>query len=239
MATVQDDRRAGTQREMENEPRNEQSMPRPTQMQRAEKTLIRGLSADAIASGGAVVLAILALADVVPTYLAPVAVLAVGVALLLKSGTVAARFRQFAGQDAGFGEVTELGGGMSAEMYAGVAGITLGVLALVGIAPVTLMAIAIIVYGGAMLLGGGETYRLTQFAHPRRPSLSESAARFSAETSAGGESLVGIGAVVLGILALTDVVPLTLVLVGVLSLGGAAFLSAFTASTHAATLLKR
>jgi len=236
MATVQDDRRSGAP--VTSESRNEERRWSSTQTERTEKTVVRGMSVDVIASGAVVVLAILGLADVLPVYMAPVAVLALGAALLIKSGTIARRFPQFAGEFDG-GGAAELAGGMTAELYAGVAGIALGVLTLIGIAPLTLMAVAVIVYGGAMLFGGGETYRISQFARPRQTALTEAAARYTAETAAAGESMVGIAAVVLGILALTGAAPMTLILVALLSLGGAAFLSAFASCSHAMTLLRR
>jgi hypothetical protein len=236
MSTVQDDLRQGAQ--LESEPRREAPRTAP-RLEQAERTIAEGFSADVIASAGAVVLAILGLAGLYPAYLAPVAVIAIGAALLLKSGSVASRLNQLSRAAGSPGAQAELAGGMSAELYAGAGGIALGVLALVGIVPMTLMAVSVIVFGGALLFGGGETYRLNQATRSRQFSLAEYATRVSAETAGGGESLVGIGAVVLGILALTGVAPMTLVLVGLLSLSGAAFLSAFASSAHMAALLRR
>ena len=53
---------------------------------------------------------------------------------------------------AGHFDIAEVGGGITAEFRAGLSGITLGVLALLGIQPVTLMAIALIVYGSALIM---------------------------------------------------------------------------------------
>lgn len=218
----------------------EGTAPAAPEVQRSAKRLARGFSADAITSAAAVVLAILGLASVVPTYTLPIATILLGAALIAKGGSVASRFQQLVFETDGRGAEMEMGGGMSAELLAGAAGIVLGILALINIAPVTLTAVAVIAFGGALLLGGGETYRLSHLHWPRHHEDERAlqAARMTAESAAGGESLVGIAAVVLGILALTGVNPVVLVFVAVLCLGGAELVSGF-ASSALMTILRR
>ncbi len=192
-------------------------------------------SLDAVAAAATVVLAILGLAGMYVNYMTPIAVITIASAMLIKSGGVAARYHQLVRETGrGVGPSLELASGMSAEMLAGAAGIALGVLALIGILPITLTAISVIVFGGGLLLGGGETFRVSHLGpvNNSREDTAEHVARLTAESAAGGESLVGIGAVVLGILALTGTQPMMLTLVALLALGGAMLLSGASVATR-------
>jgi hypothetical protein len=180
-----------------------------------------GSGAEAVAGAGALVLAILGLAGMLPMILASIAVIAAGAAFLFQGAAVAARHRRLA-LEAGGGEV-EIEAGMSAEILGGLAGITLGILALIGIATIPLLAISAIVFGGTLLFGSPAIYRASR-AEPDAAVL-DVIARETAAGAAGAQALVGIGAITLGILALVGLVPQTLVLVAVLGIGGAALLS--------------
>jgi len=204
------------------------------QEETSEKVVATAFAVDAAASAGAVVLAILGLAGIYPSYMAPIAVLAIAGAMLVKSGGVASRFPQLQRHTGrGIGPIVELGGGVTAELLAGAAGIALGVLALLGVAPATLIEVAVIVFGGALLLGGGETFRVSHLGPTGpREDTTEYYSRLTAESAGSGESLVGIAAVVLGILALSGLQSGTLVLVALLSLGGAMLLSGAAVGTR-------
>ncbi len=182
-----------------------------------------GFSGEALASAGVVVLAILGLANVYPDYMLPVAAIVMGFALLVKGGTIASHFRRFVRESGNDREAQlELGTGMSMELLGGAAGITLGVLALIGLNPMTLMEVAALVFGGTLLFGGGETYRISQL----RLRNADETGRLAGESAGALEAMAGIAAMVLGILALTGTGhPLTLVLVAVLIVGGATLMS--------------
>jgi hypothetical protein len=180
-----------------------------------------GSGAEAVAGAGAVVLAILGLAGMLPMILASIAVIAAGAAFLFQGAAVAARHRRLA-LEAGGGEI-EIEAGMSVEILGGLTGITLGILALIGIATIPLLAISAIVFGGTLLFGSPAIYRASR-AEPDAVVL-DVIARETAAGAAGAQALVGIGAITLGILALVGLVPQTLVLVAVLGIGGAALLS--------------
>lgn len=95
-------------------------------------------------------------------------------------------------------------GGSSAEFAAGTAGIVLGILAILGIVPLILMPVAVLVFSAGLLLMAG------------------SSAHFGSEgtlVASGSHVLGGIAGVVLGIIALTGHMPLTLSLVALLTLG--------------------
>jgi hypothetical protein len=180
-----------------------------------------GSGAEAVAGAGAVVLAILGLAGMLPMILASIAVIAAGAAFLFQGAAVAARHRRLA-LEAGGGEI-EIEAGMSVEILGGLTGIMLGILALIGIATIPLLAISAIVFGGTLLFGSPAIYRASR-AEPDAVVL-DVIARETAAGAAGAQALVGIGAITLGILALVGLVPQTLVLVAVLGIGGAALLS--------------
>jgi len=241
VSQVQDDNRTTTTSRLPEETGYQGPAASAQEVRRSAKRIARGFSADAATSAAAVVLAILGLANVAPAYMLPIATILFGAALLIKGGAVASRFQQLTYETDGREGEMELGGGMSAELLAGAAGVVLGILALINIAPITLTAIAVIAFGGALLLGGGETYRLSHLHWPRQhwDERSLHVARVTAESAAGGESLVGIAAVVLGILALTGVNPAVLVFVGLLCLGGAELVSGFASGTFMALLQRR
>ncbi len=183
-----------------------------------------GAATEAIGAAAAIVLAIIGLSGALPMAMMAIATIVLGAALLLDAGAVAARYRRLVGESFG-GEGravrAEVGGGMSAESIAGVAGIVLGILALLGLYPVVLSSIALIAFGAGLLFGSGAKGRFASLSTERH-DLAATTRRVLDEAlnfTAGGEVLVGIGAVVLGILALLGLQPVTLVLVGYLAVG--------------------
>src|SRR5262249_22518556 len=82
----------------------------------------------------------------------------------------------------------------------------------------TLLAIAVIAFGAALLLGSAEIVDIGSLAGPAAPERSFRAA-------SGTQALVGGTAVVLGIIALASTDRLTLDLVALLAGGGGALLS--------------
>lgn len=203
------------------------------------RALMGGFSGEAIVGGAAAVLAILALAEILPETLAPIATIAVGFALLIKSASVASQaFRIRSELAESPSEQIELGTGMSSELLAGMAGIVLGVLALLGMSPLTMMSIAVIAFGAAMLFGGGETLRISRLGSEMEHGSIQHLAGLAARSAAGAETMVGIGAVVLGILALTSAEPLVFILSGLLILGAAQLITGLMESGRMATLLK-
>ena len=197
------------------------------------KTVATGAGAEAIAGGAALVLAILGLAGIYPMILASIAVIAAGAAFLFEGAAVAARHRRLA-LEAGGGEA-EIETGMSAEIIGGLAGIALGILALIGIETVPLLVISAIVFGGTLLFGSPAVYRSSQAEPGNR--MTDMILRQTTAASAGAQALVGIGAITLGILALVGIVSQALVLVAVLSIGGAALLSGGALTSKMVSLL--
>lgn len=208
---------------------------------RSPRVLLGGSLAEVVCGAATVVLAILALTGTLQGYLIPIATIVLGVALLAHGSAVAARLRDLSAGTgaAGWDTRAELGGGTGAELIGGAAGVVLGILALVGIAPTVLLPVAVIVFGGALLLGGGVTADLGSLEAPGAHERLGDVSRQASVAASGLQTLVGAGAVVLGILALVGIDPVVLTLVGLLALGSAVVLSGTTVSGRMASILRR
>jgi hypothetical protein len=180
---------------------------------------------DAIGGVATAVLAICGLADINPPVMIAAATIIFGVALLLEGSACVAEFAQIARSDRDAIEM-EPGGNVAAVLLIGAAGIVLGVLALVGFNAGLLVPSAVIAFGVAMVLGSSLVPQLHAMRHAAHPGLAES--RFAAREvlvsqiasgSSVAQSLAGLAAIVLGILALAGLNQPTLILVALLQLG--------------------
>ncbi|WP_437600555.1 hypothetical protein WMF28_03160 [Sorangium sp. So ce590] len=209
--------------------------------EKAPKIVLGGSLAEVVCGAAAIVLTILGLTGTMPGELTSIATIVFGAALIAHGGAIASRLGALtrATPPLEWDTRAELGGGLGAELVGGVAGVVLGVLALLGLSPATLTSIAVIVFGGATLLGGGATADLggldTRGAEPHLAHV----ARQASMAAAGLQSLIGAGAVVLGILALVGIYPMVLTLVALLALGSAVVVSGTAVSGRAAAALRR
>lgn len=206
------------------------------------KIVAGGSVIEALCGAAGVILAILVLAGVLPQYTAAVAVILIGVGLISQGSAVAARYKHLL-REAGGGRSheAEFGGGITAEFVGGIAGIALGVLALIGMVPLVLLSAAIITFGGALLVGsalgmgvssiGGEYDRWAD------------ATRDATRVASGMQLLVGLGTVVLGILALLALpdraTAMLLVGVGLLASSSAVLLVGTAVGGRMAALLRK
>ncbi|HEX5058917.1 MAG TPA: hypothetical protein VFV99_06135 [Kofleriaceae bacterium] len=149
-----------------------------------------------------------------------IATIAIGIALLSHGASLMARwghaFRRVRGARPDRDEMVE---SIGTEVFGGVVGIVLGVIALVGIKPAVILPVAAIVYGSSLLLGGASQPDLVYLAPETNPRYAR--VTFSAIQASGGIMvLVGVAAAVLGVLALLEVgPPISLALVAMLSIG--------------------
>ncbi|HPZ96868.1 MAG TPA: hypothetical protein PLT93_01915 [Phycisphaerae bacterium] len=203
--------------------------------EKTAEVIFGGSTAEAVVGAAAVVLAILGLANMWPGYMASIATIAVGAALLFEGGAIASRYSDLARRTG----ASEIGGGVSAEILGGAAGIALGVLALLGIMPSALTPIAIIVFGGALLIGSAATARLNALSTVKMSDRARDVTRGAIEMASGTEVLIGIAAIVLGILALLGMAPRTLVLIGLLALGATVLFSGAAISSRMAGVFRR
>jgi hypothetical protein len=184
-----------------------------------------GSLADAVCGIATAVLAIIALTDF-SFVLSGTATLVFGVALLMQGGALLA---EYATIDISEGEPTVrrpeyAGDSAPVLLCVGVAGIVLGILALLGIAPGAITAAALVAYGSALLLSSGSVRDLYMLQGERGRRLGsgvrvELVAANMASGSARLQVLSGVAALVLGILALCGVNPQILTLVGLLTVG--------------------
>src|SRR5579864_6402224 len=114
-----------------------------------------GATAEAIGAVGAIVLAIIGLTGALSEAMMAIAAIVLGAAILLDAGTVSARYNRLVNDAWGSERLVraEVGGGISAGAIAGIAGIVLGILALLGFEPILLCSVALIVFGAALLFG--------------------------------------------------------------------------------------
>jgi hypothetical protein len=204
------------------------------------KVVAGGSVTEAICGVGAVVLAILGLAGLVPGYMAAIATITFGVALLAQGGAIASRWSRLI-HETGY-EVdhrAELGGGMGAEVAGGAAGVVLGVLSLIGIATTVLIPIAAIVFGGALLLGSGATADLSTLSTGAAHERFAHTIRQATVAASGAQVLLGISAIVLGIIALVSNDPITVSLVALIVVGTSALFSGGALSGRMAALMRR
>ena len=105
---------------------------------------------DALGGIATIVLAIIGLSGVKPEILLSIATIVFGAAMLIQGGAMLSEFAQI--ETTPEADVPASGGGLSALFLVGVAGIVLGILALMGIRPTILTAIAVIAFGAALVI---------------------------------------------------------------------------------------
>ncbi len=197
----------------------------------AEAAAYGGL-ADAIGGIATVVLAILALAGVHREIILPIAVIVFGAALLIQGGTMLSEYASIIFPASSIGASSEQFGvgSLSTLFLVGVAGIVLGILALLGISAEILTAIAVIAFGSALILTSNAVrhlYMLQSSANrsgvPRAGT--ELLAGEMASGSAGVQMLAGLASLVLGILAVLEINHDILTLAALIVLGATVILT--------------
>jgi hypothetical protein len=190
---------------------------------------------DAVGGIATIVLAIIGLSGVHDMTLAGIATIVFGVALLIQGGTMLTEYTRISYPASApmMGEEVGSGGGLSALFLVGIAGIVLGVLALLNIYPQTLIAVSVIAFGAGLLLSSNAVwslYRSKHNAHRIGNVQSSSGGEiFASEMAAGSavmQCLAGLAGGILGILAVTGTAnPMVLALVGLLVLGATVLLT--------------
>jgi hypothetical protein len=203
----------------------------PPDVRRSARAVAAGSVSEMIAGLAAIILAIIGLAGVFPYMLVAIATIVFGVALMLSGGSIAARYGNIERETAETGmESMEIGTGVTTEFAGGLAGIVLGILALIGLVPLVLIPCAVIVYGATFILSSGLTNRLSAIEYYQGRSSARRLTHEAVEASSGVQMLVGLAAITLGILALIGFAPLILSLVAVLAIavGGSLSSAALT-----------
>lgn len=200
----------------------------PSQSERAHedrksaRVLTAGSVSEAAGAAGAVVVSILGLTGILPLTMMSVAVICLGAAVLIESCAVASRYSHLIYEIGNHKEQQiRLGGSAGMGALGGIAAIALGILSLLRIAPAALIPSAVIVLGVTAVFSSSIKERLSAldlegyYGHERAMKAAQSALL----GSTGIQSFAGLGAIVLGILALVDINPMILNLSGLLVLG--------------------
>ncbi|HUJ10424.1 MAG TPA: hypothetical protein VL171_10385 [Verrucomicrobiae bacterium] len=182
---------------------------------------------EAVGGISAVVLSILGLAGLFSESMAAIGALCIGAAMLFEGIAIGAWFGRVLNEGGSPFRLAELGGGMTVELIAGAAGLVLGILSLVTSLYTTLVPVAVLVFGGALLLGSGATTRfaVVKVRGTQDHVVEQEVARQAIKAAADVQALVGIAAVVLGILALLGIGYVILPLAGLLAVGTSIVLS--------------
>lgn len=190
-----------------------------------------------------IVLAVLGLLNVVPETMMAVATIVVGAAILLQGAQTVGEYSRLVTTGAGaFAVSSAWSGGVTLEFLSGGVGIVLGILALFT-HPQALTQAALIVFGATLLLSGAVVARrapgtaVPAGASPQDRAAAAVAAQMAAVTS-GGEIMIGIAAIVLGILALVPIHATILTLVGLLAVGAALLMAAVSTDGVVATVFR-
>lgn len=196
--------------------------------------------AEAVSGLAAVVLSILGIGGILPTRMMSIGCIAVGAALLFAGGAVASRYsRQLEDVLRGRSQPVNVGRGIAGEALAGAIGVVLGILALLGKDSVLLVAIASIVFGAGLLLGGGVASRVGGIPRFYQRGDVERVTREAVFARAGGQALLGAFAIVLGILALLGLAPTTLSLIALLVVGGSLVIGGTAIGARMLSVLRR
>jgi hypothetical protein len=197
--------------------------------QRATVQYVAGGSiVEGIGGLAAVVLGILGLAGLFPMLMAAIAALAIGAALLSEGASLAGRYSSLVSEIGGAHVSEELGTGLTTELLGGIAGVTLGILAILGVAPTTLLSVAAIAFGASLLVGSTATGRLNDLRFTSTGTEDDRTREILREAisgATGAQQLVGLGSIALGILALVGIASLNLVLIAMLAVGVSVLLS--------------
>lgn len=185
--------------------------------------IMSGSTALAIGGACAILLTIIGLAGGWQTLMITLSTLIVGAAFVLHGLGIMARNMQMVSQAGGTFEHVEAAFGVSPEFLAGCAGVVLGILGLIGLYPILLCAISVIAFGCALFFGA--TPRANIGAVTPETTKGYEAGRSLLSRSASAHVMVGLSAIVLGILAVYGIRPAVLTLVGLLCIGWALLLT--------------
>ncbi|HLI10963.1 MAG TPA: hypothetical protein VKY65_05140 [Alphaproteobacteria bacterium] len=175
----------------------------------------------------AIVLAIIGLAKMssqsLPQYLDAVAGIVVGLGLLFVGWTVLEEYAKLVASSSATEEASLNVGGVTVELFVGGAAIILGVLALLQITPMVMISVQFILIGAGLVLNSSTTVRV-EAMRVAQETKSEIVQRVSGEVATSAamvQILAGLGALILGILALVGFASLDLTLAGAIVVGAA------------------
>ncbi len=209
--------------------------------QESAKTVMVGSVPESLASGSALVLALIGLSGIAPLGMLTVAVLVMGAAFLFEGTAISLRFSNLLAETSKDRlDRAEFGLGITAEFLGGITGVVLGILSVFQISPMILIPLAVIVYGLTLILSSGVTHRLNALEiegieeSTRFKKISYEATTATALL----EFALGMGAVVLGIIALVGLYS-GIGLVGMLVVSAAGLLTGAAVTSRMISLFRK
>ena len=211
-------------------------------VERSAEAASYGGLVDALGGITTVILAIIGLAGVNTGLIVPIAVIVFGAALLVEGGTMLSEHASLIFPEGAASRPLEqfAGGNLSALFLVGAAGIVLGILALLNIASQALTAVAIIAYGGALVLSSDSVRQLYLLRRTAGPTTS-GGELIAGEMAAGSgtvQVLAGLTAIVLGVLAVAGTNPHELVLAALIVIGSTMILTGSTLSSMVISFMR-
>lgn len=174
-----------------------------------------------------IILGVLSLRSINAILLNSIATIIAGVVLISVSGSLSLQLgKELAARSRETLDASQLRSGMNAGALAGLAGVVLGILSILGRSPAVLTAVAVIAFGAAVLF---DYVAHAQLRALRMTSAetSDQAARLAlpaASSTSTATVLIGVALITLGVLAVTGTNTNVLVAVALLSLGSYLFL---------------
>jgi hypothetical protein len=186
-----------------------------------------GLLTEGAAGIAVIALAIIGLAGISTGALVAIATIVIGVGLMIQAFNSAAENSKLMAANWAMNPAgTELAGEVMVDCLCGLTGIVLGILALVGITATYLVPSALIVFGGALVLSGASSTRPRSVAVATPGAGQPQLVFHQGSVAAGGmEILIGLSAIILGILSLIFMTSWVLVLIGYIAVGAALLLA--------------
>ncbi|MDA8232440.1 MAG: hypothetical protein M0006_13975 [Magnetospirillum sp.] len=208
----------------------------PAREDRMLQLLTGGSGMEALGGLAALILSILGLVGVAPRYMVSIAPIIIGAAMMVSGMAAAAEFAQAASPQER-AATAEIGGGVSLEVLGGISAVVLGILALLNIAPQILLPIAAIVIGAGLAFSANIPARMAEL-HSGSFAGEPATSRVTG-FGAGTQVLVGLSAIVLGVLALVGIAPLVLTVVAFLSASVSLLLTGFAVGGTMTAMLSR
>lgn len=175
---------------------------RPEEERFTAAVIAGGAASAAVFALGALGLAIIGFAGIAPRIMMALAGLGIGIAELSLAGAVAARYEQDVRPFASRVTIAELVGGLATELCGAIGGGVLSIIALAGHDPHLMLGVAVLVYGGSLVLGGAIQPQIAELVRDPDPRI-ERAGRIALRATGGVLALAGLASIVLGILSVT------------------------------------
>ncbi len=221
---------------------NQQVLEKVLVERRQSKTIARGSMMEGIVGLAAGVIAIIGLAGALPEMMLSIASIALGAGLIIEAGAVMGRFSSIV-QDIGesAADLSITPGGTSVETIAGISGVTLGIIALLGINSMALNSIAVIIFGAAIAFGAGSIAMINslQASRTMKNQFAKNVMISISAASADIRTLGGLGALAVGVLAVIGINPTILALSGLLAISGILFLETLSQGGNSLSILRR